>query len=105
MLHSYIFVPSVVKYDILSYNRCTKLHAVIECLFFASCRRTLTISRELGDKAIEAQVLEFSSVCLQQKLKKISHNCWVSLPIGASFTRRVLKLPAFRVDSSIFFSF
>ena len=34
MLLSYIFGPSVVKYDILSNNRCSKLHPVINCLFF-----------------------------------------------------------------------
>lgn len=34
MLLSYILELSVVKYDILSNNRCSKLHAVINCLFF-----------------------------------------------------------------------
>ena len=34
MLLSFIFRPSVVKYDILSNKRCNKLHAVIDCLFF-----------------------------------------------------------------------
>ena len=34
MLLSYVFRSSVVKYDILSNNRRSKRHAVIECLFF-----------------------------------------------------------------------
>ena len=34
MLLSYIFGSSVVKYGILSSKRCSKLHAVIDCLFF-----------------------------------------------------------------------
>jgi len=34
MLLSYIFGASVVKYDILSNNRSSKQHAVIDCLFF-----------------------------------------------------------------------
>ena len=34
MLLSYIFGPSVVKYGILSNNRYSKLHAVIDCLPF-----------------------------------------------------------------------
>ena len=34
ILRSYIFGPSAVKYDILSNNRYSKLHAVIDCLFF-----------------------------------------------------------------------
>ena len=34
MLLSYTFEPSVVKYGILSNNRRSKLHAVIDCLFF-----------------------------------------------------------------------
>ena len=33
MLLSYIFGPSVVKYGILSNNRRSKLHVVIDCLF------------------------------------------------------------------------
>ena len=33
-LLSYIFGPSVVKYGILSNNRRSKLHAVIDCLIF-----------------------------------------------------------------------
>ena len=33
MLPSYIFRPSVVKYGILSNNRRSKLHSVIDCLF------------------------------------------------------------------------
>ena len=33
MLLSYIFWPSVVKYGILSNNRGSKLHVVIDCLF------------------------------------------------------------------------
>ena len=36
MLLSKIFRPSVVKYGILSDNRRSKLHAVIDCLFFLS---------------------------------------------------------------------
>jgi len=36
MLLSYIFVPSMVKYNILSNNRRSKLHTVIDCLFFAN---------------------------------------------------------------------
>ena len=34
MLLSYIFGPSVVKYGILSNNRRSELHAVIDCQFF-----------------------------------------------------------------------
>ena len=34
MLFSYIFGPSVVKYDILSNDRRSKLQVVIHCLFF-----------------------------------------------------------------------
>ena len=34
MLLSYIFGPSLVKYDIVSNNRGSKLHAVIDYLFF-----------------------------------------------------------------------
>ena len=34
LLLSYIFGPSVVKYDVLSNNRRSKLYAVIDCLFF-----------------------------------------------------------------------
>ena len=34
MLLSYIFGPSVVKYDILSNDKCRKLHAVIEAASF-----------------------------------------------------------------------
>ena len=34
MLLSYIFGPSVVKYDILSNNRRRELHAVIDCIFY-----------------------------------------------------------------------
>ena len=34
MLLTYISIPSVVKYGILSNNRCSKLHVVIDCLFF-----------------------------------------------------------------------
>ena len=33
MLLSYIFGPSVVKYGILSNNRRSKLHTVLDCLF------------------------------------------------------------------------
>ena len=36
MLLSHIFGPSVVKFIILSNNRRSKLHAVIDCLFFFS---------------------------------------------------------------------
>ena len=35
MLLSYIFGPSLVKYDILSSNRRSKLHAGIDCLFLS----------------------------------------------------------------------
>ena len=35
ILRSYIFGPGVVKYGILSNNRRSKLHAVIDCLFFS----------------------------------------------------------------------
>jgi len=35
ILRSDIFGPSVVKYDILSNNRRSKLHAVIDCLLFS----------------------------------------------------------------------
>lgn len=34
MLLSFIFRPSVVKYDILRNKRCNELHAVRDCLFF-----------------------------------------------------------------------
>ena len=37
MLLSYIFGPSVVKYDILTNNRRSKLHPVVECRFPSSC--------------------------------------------------------------------
>ena len=43
MLLGYIFGPSVLKYDILSNNSCSKLHAVIDCLF-------LHLSVVLADK-------------------------------------------------------
>ena len=33
ILLTYISRPSVVKYGILSNNRCSKLHAVLDCLF------------------------------------------------------------------------
>ena len=41
MLLSYIFRPRVVKYDILRNNRCSKLHAVLDCLFFSLKRHSL----------------------------------------------------------------
>ena len=37
MLLSCIFGASVVKYSILSDNRCINLNAVIDCLFFTVC--------------------------------------------------------------------
>ena len=33
---SYIFRPSVVNYDVLRNNRYSRLHAVIDCLFFCT---------------------------------------------------------------------
>ena len=41
MLLSYIFGPSVVKYDVLSNNRRSKLHAVIDCLVFDNLNETI----------------------------------------------------------------
>ena len=40
MLLSYIFGPSMVKYDILSYSRRSKLHAVLDGLFFEVVTRS-----------------------------------------------------------------
>ena len=46
MLLSYIFGPSVVKYDIVSNNRRSMLHAVmdLDCLFFSICRSDFLLS-------------------------------------------------------------
>ena len=43
MLLSYIFGPSMVKYNILSNNRCSKLHPVIDCLFFIGSGNNLQV--------------------------------------------------------------
>ena len=52
MLLSYIFGPSVVKYDILSNNRRSKLHAVIDCPFslFDSKRKRFIIRGDWTDR-------------------------------------------------------
>ena len=51
MLLSYIFGPRMVKYDILSNNRRSTLHAVIDCVFFNLSKIALKVdARKRGYK-------------------------------------------------------
>ena len=65
MLLSFIFGPSEVKYDIVSNNRRSKLHAVIDCLFFFSITANNHWSRP-----------NYRPVCYCH----ISHPCKCSVP-------------------------